>query len=76
MHSIMTYPFNRKHYKQRTIVGSHRSVEDLSFLGHNTVSIENGDHRLLQNDSIQLPIGITLYPRTVESSTLQTVYIL
>jgi len=72
----MTYSFNGKHYKQCTILGFYSSVEDLHFLGYNMVSTENGDHRLLQNVGIQLPIGITLYPRRPESSTPQTVYIL
>jgi hypothetical protein len=68
----MTYPCNGKYNKPNTILDSHSSVEDSHFLGYNTVSTENGDHRLLQNVSIQLPIGITLYPKGHESSTPQT----
>jgi len=75
MHIIMTYPFNGKHYKQCTILGSHSSVEDLSFLEYNTMSTENGDHKLQQNVDIQIPIGITLYPRRSESSTPHSVHI-
>jgi len=71
----MTYPFNRKHYKQCTILGFHSSVEDLHFPGYNTVSTKNGDHRLLQNISIHLPVGIALYPRRLESSTPHSVHI-